>query len=46
VRNLSDRDRVQFSVAGTGIGIESEDVRRIFQEFEQIKEATPGNLMA
>ena len=42
MRNLSDRDRVQFSVAGTGIGIESEDVRRIFQEFEQIKEAHTG----
>jgi len=42
VRNLSDRDRVQFSVADTGIGIESEDVRRIFQEFEQIKEAHTG----
>jgi signal transduction histidine kinase len=42
VRNLLDRDRVQFSVADTGIGIESEDVRRIFQEFEQIKEAHTG----
>ena len=42
VRNLRDRDRVQFSVADTGIGIESEDVRRIFQEFEQIKEAHTG----
>jgi signal transduction histidine kinase len=30
----------------TGIGIDSEDVRRIFQEFEQIKEAHTGNLMA
>jgi signal transduction histidine kinase len=42
VRNLHDRDLVQFSVADTGIGIESEDVRRIFQEFEQIKEAHTG----
>ena len=42
VRNLRERDRVQFSVADTGIGIESEDVRRIFQEFEQIKEAHTG----
>jgi signal transduction histidine kinase len=39
---LRDRDRVQFSVADTGTGIESEDVRRIFQEFEQIKEAHTG----
>ncbi|HEX6437885.1 MAG TPA: GAF domain-containing protein [Candidatus Binatia bacterium] len=42
VRTLMDRDRVQFSVADTGIGIEAEDVRRIFQEFEQIKEAHTG----
>jgi signal transduction histidine kinase len=42
VRNLRDRDRVEFSVADTGIGIEAEDVRRIFQEFEQIKEAHTG----
>ena len=42
MRNLSDRDRVQFSVVGTGIGIQSENVRRIFQEFEQIKEAHTG----
>jgi signal transduction histidine kinase len=42
VRNILERDRVQFSVADTGIGIESEDVRRIFQEFEQIKEAHTG----
>ena len=42
VRTLLDRDRVQFSVADTGIGIEADDVRRIFQEFEQIKEAHTG----
>jgi signal transduction histidine kinase len=42
VRTLMDRDPVQFSVTDTGIGIEAEDVRRIFQEFEQIKEAHTG----
>ena len=42
VRNLRDQERVQFSVADTGIGIDAEDVRRIFNEFEQIKEAHTG----
>jgi signal transduction histidine kinase len=42
VRNLRDRDRIQFTVADTGIGIESEDLGKIFNEFEQIKEAHAG----
>jgi signal transduction histidine kinase len=42
VRNLPEQDRVEFSVTDTGIGIESEDLHRIFNEFEQIKEAHTG----
>ncbi|MGE5303330.1 MAG: GAF domain-containing protein [Alphaproteobacteria bacterium] len=37
VRNLSDQDRVQFSVSDTGVGIEAEDLERIFKEFEQVR---------
>ena len=43
VRNLCDQERVQFSVSDTGIGIEPENVGKIFNEFEQIKEAHTGN---
>jgi signal transduction histidine kinase len=42
VRNLQEVDRVEFSVADTGIGIEAHDVDRIFGAFEQIKEAHTG----
>jgi signal transduction histidine kinase len=42
VRNLRDQDRIQFTVADTGIGIESENLGKIFNEFEQIKEAHTG----
>ena len=37
VRNLRDQDRVQFSVSDTGVGIEAEDLERIFKEFEQVR---------
>jgi len=42
VKNLSNEDRVEFSVADTGIGIEPRDLDRIFQAFEQINEAHTG----
>lgn len=42
VRNLAGEDRVQFTVADTGIGIKAENLARIFQEFEQIKEGNAG----
>lgn len=42
MRSIRDRDRVQFRVADTGIGIEVEDVSKIVNEFEQIKEADTG----
>lgn len=44
VRNLAGQDRVEFSVADTGIGIEEEDFERIFNAFEQGKDAHTGNL--
>ncbi|MGE5816537.1 MAG: GAF domain-containing protein [Deltaproteobacteria bacterium] len=37
VRNLREQGRVQFSVSDTGVGIEAEDLERIFNEFEQVK---------
>ncbi|HXG51732.1 MAG TPA: GAF domain-containing protein [candidate division Zixibacteria bacterium] len=43
VRHLDGTDRVQFAVADTGIGIGEEDLGRIFNEFEQIKEAHTGD---
>jgi signal transduction histidine kinase len=42
VRNLAAQERVEFSIADTGIGIEPEDLHKIFDEFEQIKEAHTG----
>ena len=42
VRNLHELERVEFSVADTGIGIEAHDMDRIFGAFEQIKEAHTG----
>jgi signal transduction histidine kinase len=44
VRNLADQDRVEFSVADTGIGIEEDDFGKIFNAFEQGKDAHTGNL--
>jgi signal transduction histidine kinase len=42
VRSLRDQDRVQFSVADTGIGIDSDNLAKIFNEFEQIKGSHTG----
>lgn len=43
VRNLNELQRIEFSVADTGIGIEPRDMARIFSAFEQIKEAHTGD---
>lgn len=42
VRNLQDVERIEFTVADTGIGIEPNDLERIFGAFEQIREAHTG----
>jgi signal transduction histidine kinase len=42
IRNLQERSRVEFCVADTGIGIEGQDMDRIFRAFEQIREAHTG----
>jgi len=43
VSNRPDQDRVEFSVADTGIGIAAEDRDRIFNAFEQLKDAHTGH---
>jgi signal transduction histidine kinase len=43
IRNVRALDRVEFSVADTGIGIEPQDMDRIFSAFEQIREAHTGD---
>jgi signal transduction histidine kinase len=40
VRNVPGRQAVEFSVADTGIGIDTDNLDRVFEKFEQIK--TPG----
>jgi two-component system, NarL family, sensor histidine kinase BarA len=43
VRNIQELNRIEFSIADTGIGIEPHDVDRIFRAFEQIREAHTGD---
>jgi len=43
VSNRPEKDRVEFSVADTGIGIAAEDRDKIFNAFEQLKDAHTGH---
>lgn len=43
VRNVCGQDRVQFSVSDTGIGIDPQNIGRIFKEFEQVKDGQLAN---
>lgn len=43
VRDLKGKNRVEFVVADTGIGIEERDLDKIFDEFHQLKEAHTGH---
>jgi signal transduction histidine kinase len=42
VRNLQTKERVEFGIADTGIGIEEGDLNQIFDEFYQLKDAHKG----
>ncbi len=39
-RNQPERHSVEFSITDTGIGIDANDLKRVFEKFEQVK--TPG----
>ena len=43
VNSRPDQDRVEFTVADTGIGIAVEDQGKIFNAFEQLKDAHTGH---
>jgi len=43
VRNVCGQDRVQFSVSDTGIGIDPQNLERIFKEFEQVRDGQLTN---
>jgi signal transduction histidine kinase len=43
VRQLKSSDLIEFSISDTGIGIEAKDLQRIFNEFEQLKDAHTGD---
>jgi signal transduction histidine kinase len=42
VKNLPEKRCIEFCVADSGIGIEPQDMERIFTAFEQIREAHTG----
>jgi len=42
VRDLNGKERIEFAVADTGIGIKQDDLGRIFEEFHQLDEAHTG----
>ncbi|MGH7825909.1 MAG: GAF domain-containing protein [Candidatus Binatia bacterium] len=43
VRKLEESESIEFSIADSGIGIEAKDLERIFNEFEQLKDAHTGD---
>jgi signal transduction histidine kinase len=43
VRDLKGKDRIEFSVVDTGMGIEEKDLSRIFEQFHQLEEAHTGD---
>jgi signal transduction histidine kinase len=43
VRNVCGQDRVQFSVSDTGVGIDPQNLERIFKEFEQVRDGQLAN---
>jgi signal transduction histidine kinase/putative methionine-R-sulfoxide reductase with GAF domain len=42
IRDFNGKDRIEFSVADTGIGIKQENLGKIFEEFHQLEEAHTG----